>query len=330
MSGINSTLKSLIDLLADGGWHSGEALGASLGVSRAAVSKQLKQLADLGLTVDSVQGVGYKLQSELDLYSRASIISLMRPDVTQVVSEFHVFSVVDSTNSFFMDRLSQGERVHSEVCLAEQQRSGRGRRGRAWHSPFAENMYFSIAWHFDAGVSAIEGLSLAVGVAVCRALEVLGVEGVELKWPNDLLANGKKLGGVLIELGGDAVSDCVAVVGIGLNVHMQLDKSGMLDQPWTSLANLGCRVEKNAVVAELTNQLIPMLQSYQKLRFHTYAEAWNQRCAFKGQQVRILAGDQHVDGELAGVDTSGALLLTLSDGQKKAFVGGELSLRKLV
>jgi len=328
VSGLSSTLEALINLLADGGWHSGEDLGAALGISRAAVSKQLKQLSSIGLEVERVQGTGYRLASPLDLYSREGIFSRIPASLVKNVAELHLFSVVESTNTFFMDKLSNGERIHAELCLAEQQRSGRGRRGREWHSPFAQNIYFSVAWHFDGGVSAIEGLSLAVGVAVSRALETLGVTGVELKGPNDLLVNDKKLGGILIELGGDAVSDCVAVIGVGLNVHMQHDQSDALDQPWTSLADLGAKVTKNAVAAAFITELLPLLETYQDRRFLSYLDAWNRRCAYKGSQVRLLAADHHVDGDLIGVDQSGALLLKLSGGQEKAFVGGELSMRK--
>lgn len=322
---LNPKLSSLIRVLADAKWHSGEALGAELGISRAAVSKQLKQLVDVGLHLESTQGRGYRLVESLDLLDRAVIESMLPVTVFTQLRILPIANVIDSTNSMLMRRLREGERVHADVCLAEQQNAGRGRRGRQWHSPFAKNMYMSVAWHFESGVSALEGLSLAVGVAICRALESLGVHDAKLKWPNDILINKNKLGGVLIELGGDAVSDCVAIIGVGLNVHMD-DDGERIDQPWVSLSEQGYKVGRNALAVAMIEELIRLLSSYESQGFHSYRAQWESLNAFAGDEVQLRSTDVFHRGEMLGVDDGGGLRLRVN-GEEQTFIGGELSLR---
>ena len=124
------------------------------------------------------------------------------------------------------------------VCTAEQQTAGRGRRGREWISPFGRNLYVSTVWEFTQGAAALEGLSLAVGVAVAQALKGLGLPEVQLKWPNDIQHEGKKLGGVLLEMVGDASRQCQVVVGIGVNVAMPGAAANAIDQAWTDISRM--------------------------------------------------------------------------------------------
>lgn len=327
MPDLNFTLRTLVHHLSDGEWHSGEDLGELIGVSRAAISKQLKQVASLGLKLETVKGRGYRLRKPLDLYDAQQLDQLLSLQARARLGERHIHYVIDSTNEFLMQRAREGAQVHAEVCLAEQQLAGRGRRGRQWHSPFAENVYLTLAWRFEDGVSAIEGLSLAVGVSVCAALEKLGFDAARLKWPNDLLVNGKKLGGVLVELAGDAVSDCLAVIGVGLNLHMSSDENDV-GQPWASLDQLGFGVSKNVLVAAVLNELVDLLENYQEQGFSRYRDAWNERNAFAGQMVDLISASSSERGKLLGVNSSGALVMESIDGSEKIFIGGEVSLRK--
>jgi BirA family biotin operon repressor/biotin-[acetyl-CoA-carboxylase] ligase len=318
-----STQFRLLELLSDGEWHSGEELGALLHISRAAVSKQIKNIADLGIALESQKGVGYRSESFelLDEHCIRSQIQL--PHLADQV-KVTVCQSIPSTNQKLLDEFNSGEDVRGRVCFAECQTAGRGRRGREWFSPFAKNLYFSLAWRFEGGVAEIEGLSLAVGVVICQVLEGLDFHRASLKWPNDILVGGKKLGGVLIELGGDATSDCTVVVGVGLNVDM-FDASEV-DQPWVSLKQSGFDKGRNALAGSLASSLLDLLSTYSQVGFSSYKEEWIRRSAFQGREVCLSSARSEILGVMSGVGDQGELLLELDDGLR-SFVGGELSLR---
>ena len=185
------------------------------------------------------------------------------------------------------------------TLFAEQQTAGRGRRGRTWVSPLGRNIYSSTVWRFSAGASGLSGLSLAVGVAIVKALEALGYKGVGLKWPNDLLWQGKKLGGILIEISGDAAGPCHVVVGIGLNVSMSEQQAADdIDQPWIDLASISEQpIDKNAIAAALLNQLIPMLSTFEANGFEPLLQDWLERDAFLGRDIVLKLGKDELLGQ---------------------------------
>ena len=314
----------LIKLLSDGEFHSGEELGKALGVSRTAIWKQLKHLEDYGLAVESIKGRGYRIGSPINLLDKNEILASVSPSIRSSLDDLCVLMVTDSTNSQVMQRLATESGCY--VCTAEQQTVGRGRRGRVWHSPFGGNLYFSISWCFQGGAAALEGLSLAVGVAICRALDENGCDAVQLKWPNDLVSNGKKLGGVLLEMTGDAEGPCAVVVGVGLNVCMGPVEP--IDQPWTDLVTVSPVVSynRNVLLAAMISHLIAMLRGYESEGFASYRREWERRDAFLGQAVSLRMGDEQACGIERGVANDGALKVETASGMQ-VFRGGEVSLR---
>ncbi len=320
-------LPTLLQQLSDGCYHSGEALGSILGVSRTAVWKHLKKLEPLGLQVESVKGQGYRLSGGLDLLNRPAILAGLDATAASLLSDLAIFMTLDSTSTHAM----QNGFDSGFVCLAEQQLAGRGRRGRSWVSPFGQNIYLSLVWHFEGGAAALEGLSLAVGVAIADALSSLGLEGVMLKWPNDILHKRRKLSGVLLEMSGDVSGACRVVVGIGLNIAMPTAVAGQIEQPWVDLKTLAQEQgvdapSRNQVVAVLLNQLLPLLAGFQRSGFIGYQQRWQALDAFAGQPVEIRSGDAMRIGVARGVSSSGALRLENS-GQIVEIYGGEVSLR---
>ncbi|WP_370979649.1 bifunctional biotin--[acetyl-CoA-carboxylase] ligase/biotin operon repressor BirA [Agaribacterium sp. ZY112] len=313
----------LLQLLADAQWHSGEELGDELGISRAAISKRLKQLEELNLPIESVAGRGYRLLSPLDLLSSEGVSACLSEEPFLKGLQLILHRRIPSTNAELM-RLQRQRSIHGLVCVAEQQNAGRGRRGRVWHSPFAQNLYLSVGWHFQGGIAALEGLSLAVGVVLCDALVELGVESAQLKWPNDVLALGKKLGGVLIELAGDMDSECVVVLGVGLNVLMS--EAEAIDQPWLALQELGYRGSRNQLLAIVLKHLFRLLDSYERDGFVAYRQRWNQLDAFAGSVVTLTSPSKAYSGIMRGVDGDGAVLIEQDEGLQR-YIGGELSLR---
>lgn len=313
----------LLKLLQDGRFHSGEALGAALGVSRSAIWKQLQSLeSELSLSIYKVRGRGYRLESPLVLLDE-NILASSSACCGWPIS---VLDSVDSTNAEVMRRLD-ARQVPPFIVLAEQQAAGRGRRGRNWVSPFGENLYYSLALRMDGGMRQLEGLSLVVGLALLRALRAMGVTGTGLKWPNDLLVGGRKIAGILLELSGDPADVCHVVIGVGVNVNMSAATQVAIDQPWTSMREeLGGLVDRNEMACELSRQLVRYLAVHRERGFSALREEWQENHVWQGRKVRLTAGARAVEGVVLGVDQSGALRLSVA-GVEQHFSGGELSLR---
>ncbi|QTN47251.1 bifunctional biotin--[acetyl-CoA-carboxylase] ligase/biotin operon repressor BirA [Ectopseudomonas mendocina] len=313
----------LLKLLQDGRFHSGEALGAQLGISRSAIWKQLQGLeAELGVEVFKVPGRGYRLSSPMILLNAERISQGALGSGWPVAVE----PSVDSTNAEIFRRLEAGERAPF-VLLAERQTAGRGRRGRVWASPFAENLYCSVVLRVDGGMSQVEALSLTVGLAVAKTLQSLGLNGVQLKWPNDVLVDGRKISGILLELAGDPADVCHVVIGIGINVNMANDAPGAIDQPWASVRQcMGRMLDRNDLAAELLLQLRDCLSMHWQHGFAGLREEWEALHAWRGRSVVLTAGNNATLGVVLGVDERGAVRLSV-DGVDRSFSGGELSLR---
>ncbi|MFC6670889.1 HTH domain-containing protein [Marinobacterium aestuariivivens] len=170
------TIRSLLSVLADGQFHSGQELGAQLKVSRSAIWKQIRKLEDFGIEIYSVKGRGYRLPGGLDLLDADLFQDGLDETVATQLGDVRFELSIPSTNLLAMQQLQQ-QTGHGHLYVAEQQTAGRGRRGRHWVSPFARNLYFSLVWRFPQGAASLEGLSLAVGLGLSRGLRRLGLEG---------------------------------------------------------------------------------------------------------------------------------------------------------
>lgn len=315
---------SLVRLLADGEWHSGESLGRQLGVTRAAVWKRLQQIESMDLIVESVKGQGYRLRQPIQLLDAGKIRASMTAASLTLLDEFFLFSELPSTNQYLM-AVSPSD-PKSMVCVAERQTAGRGRRGRAWQSPFGANVYLSVRWPCTQGVAALEGLSLAVGVILAEVLTGLGLQGISLKWPNDMLCGGAKLGGILIEVGGDLHGECAVVIGIGLNVNMPNLTAMAIDQPYTDLHSHGVTTERNDLIGRLLDSLLPALAGYSTEGFSSYRERWLACAAYLNQPIELHSAEKLCRGVLCDVDQRGALGVRCEDGIRWV-TGGEISMR---
>ena len=313
-------MRNLLTLLQDGKFHSGQALGAALGVSRSAVWKQLQHLqSEFGVSIHSVRGRGYRLESALTALHEGTL------QAAGVSWPIFLREQIDSTNAEAL-RLLGAETGSPFLVLAEQQLQGRGRRGRQWVSPYGQNVYFSLAWRIEGGARCLDGLSLVVGLAVLRALQDVGLESAGLKWPNDILVGARKIGGILLELVGDPADVCHVVMGIGVNVNMRLNNSD-IDQPWTSLSKeLGGVVDRNCLIAMLSARLQEMLLRHRREGFAGLRAEWESVHLWQACRVALSTAQREVVGEVLGVDNSGALRL-LVNGAEQVFSGGEISLR---
>lgn len=315
----------LLSLMADGCFHSGTALGKALGITRAAVWQHMQQLHTLGLHVDAISGKGYRLSQSLDLLDSTGILAEMKPAFRQQIGSFAIIPCVDSTNTYLRER-PLPERGMS-ICLAEFQSHGRGRMGRSWVSPFASNIYLSMAWQFDHGSERLAGFSLVVALAIVRALKRLGLEDVGIKWPNDVFWQQAKLAGVLIEASGEMHGASRVILGLGLNVNMPAQAAAEIDQPWTDLRQANISLARNTIAACLIEELIHIITLFGEHGFAYFREEWSEYDLCLNRHVRImLSGDTHYQGIARGVDATGLLLLEQSDGIK-AHASGDVHLR---
>lgn len=326
---ISENLKRLLSLLADGEFHSGTELAAVLGVSRTAVWKHLQALAEFGVEVIGISGKGYKLAYRLQLLDRKLIGSYLDEKAGALISRLDIYPIIASTNAYLME-IAHRSPESGRVCLAEYQTAGKGRRGRAWVSPFGHNIYLSILWHYPDGPAAIAGLSLAVGVAVVRALHKLGVREVGLKWPNDIYWQDRKLGGILIEVSGESSGPCSAVIGLGLNLYLPQQQAAAIEQAWVDLRQIlgdGVIDQRNRLVASMLNEIVPVLANFDQNGLHHFIQEWRNFDCLLGRTVTIFIGQQRYDGIVKGVDDQGLLLLEDSAGRTRAYASGEVSFR---
>ena len=196
---MNRGAATLLSILADGEFHSGQSLARQLGVTRAAIWKSVRQLQSFGLDIDAVHGKGYCLERPLELLSERNIVAGLSASARKQLPQITILFSTESTNSYLMQELADNP-VQTRVVIAEHQSSGRGRRGNQWLSPLGSGLYLSVSWHFNRSLSDLALLSLYVGVAIVRALRHIGVRQAALKWPNDIFVDDKKLCGVLIEM----------------------------------------------------------------------------------------------------------------------------------
>ncbi len=313
MSELDDIQLALIRRLALGDWVSGTALAEQLGLSREAISRRVRRLADFGLAPERRSGRGYRLEQPLELLDAGRIAAgLVRPMPVQVLG------TTDSTNA----RVAAQAQAPL-LCLAEHQSAGRGRRGRSWASPFGQNLYLSLGWELPHWPEKLSALGLVLGVVLAETLRELGVPA-QLKWPNDLYLNGRKLGGLLIEQRGEAQGACQLVIGLGLNIAMR-EQAG-IDQAWTSLAREQLPHSRNALAIALGNALCAVLDGLDNRRISEVLSRFDALDLYHGQPVSIREGASEIRGRAVGLDDWGRLQLQTDSGLQR-FSVGDVSLR---
>lgn len=312
-------------LLADGRFHSGARIARELERSRAAVSETLKGARELGVEVFSVPGKGYRLAEPVEFLDAHAIVSRLGPAAARI--RLTLLDEVDSTSTRLAGLAQAG--APSGTCVAaEWQRAGRGRRGRAWQAGLGASLTFSMLWRFDQGPGHLAGLPLAVAVAATRALESAGVPGVGVKWPNDLVHDWKKLGGILVETTGEMLGPTAAIVGIGLNYRLGEALAGRIDQPATDVASCGGALpSRNALLALLLAELVAALERFAHGGFAAFRDEWKARHAYADRSVTVTGGDAASrEVRVVGVAADGALLVA-ADGHTERLTSAEISLR---
>ncbi|MEO5628886.1 MAG: biotin--[acetyl-CoA-carboxylase] ligase [Thermomonas sp.] len=331
-----ATERALLQRLAHGP-VSGDLLAREAGQTRAAVWKRIEILREAGLAVLAVPGRGYQLAQPLDLLDATVIRSRLPVAMHAQLASLQIVWSLDSTNSELLRR--EVPQQGCAVLLAERQTCGRGRRGRSWASPLAAHVYLSIGRHFEGGLARLGGLSLVAGIAACEALYELGYHDVALKWPNDLVVAGvdgdglRKLGGLLVEGGGEHAGAARAVIGLGVNVRMPtamatgIDQP-RIDQPWVDLAGLSqSPPSRNVVAAQLLTHLLPALAAFDADGLAAFLPRFAALDALADRNVQINEGAHAWPAIALGIATDGALRVRDGDGRERQVHAADVSLR---
>ena len=310
--------------LADGRFHSGEDISRALGRSRATLSEALKCAPELGIEIFSVRGRGYRLAEPIEFLDASAVMAGLGG--TRIRLE--VVDEIASTSTRLLEMAAAG--APSGSCLAaEWQSAGRGRRGRSWVASVGGSLVFSLLWRFDRGAGHLGGLSLAVGVSVARALAACGVDRVQVKWPNDVVADFRKLAGLLVETSGEMQGPSVAVIGVGVNYRLAERVVDRIDQPVTDVAHCSSVTPSRTVLlTRLLAELSSTLEEFERNGFPSVRDAWRSLHAYQGRRVRVVPPrDAPFEAQVVDVAPDGALLVTTDDGRTHALSSAENSLR---
>ena len=321
--------RALLQRLADGP-VAGTVLARELGLTRAAVWKRIAALREAGIGIAATPRGGYMLAQPLDLLDVDAIRRAVPSVVRAQVAGLEAVWSLDSTNSELLRR--EAPLRGCDVLLAERQNGGRGRRGRSWASPLAAHLYLSLSRRFEGGLARLAGLSLAVGIVACETLHALGIEALRLKWPNDLVIDDgnqlRKLGGLLIEGGGEAEGSCRAVIGLGLNVRMPEAVASTLDQPWIDLTALADPPPtRSTLAAALLARLLPALDVFEQQGLAPFLPRHAALDALAERRIWVLEGGQRHPARALGIAADGALRVRAADGSERLLHAGDVSVR---
>lgn len=279
----------------------------------------------MGLVIHAVRGRGYRLAEPVE-WLDGNAVSAHLGSVASCYT-IHVLESVNSTNTALMAAALNGA-PDGTLFVSEHQHSGRGRRGRQWHSVPGGSLTFSALWRFDNGLQSLSGLSLAVGLAIARAVNRHSRHPARLKWPNDVLVDFRKLAGILVEVQGDMHGAAFAVVGVGLNMRLNEAQRDAVDQAVVDLTELGVTVDRNRLLADCLLELHAVMNPFRQDGFAAFRADWQALDAYAGRAVALNLPDaRSVHGVAAGVDDTGALLLRDAASKLIPYSGGDISLR---
>ena len=314
--------------LADGEFHSGEELARELGLTRSAIWKAAATLRELGTGLEAIRNKGYRLTHPGELLDAARIRGQLPRAVRERLKALDTTWSIASTNTALLERAFPPV-GRGDVLLAEYQTAGKGRRGRTWMAPPGGAICLSLSWTFPAVSQDLGALGLVIGVCALRALQSLDLDGVELKWPNDLLHTGRKLGGILIELRAEASGPACVVIGLGLNVALGealLKQIGATGIAPTDLRHAGLGAPRNAVVAALLTAIVQGLIEFEQGGLKPFLPEWRDADALRGRAVNVIEATGMARGLARGIDAHGALMVETAQGVQR-FISGDVSVR---
>lgn len=264
---------------------------------------------------------------------QSRISNLLPTELHSMIAKWFVLAETNSTNEF-LGKIDN-EALHANICLAESQSRGRGRRGNSWIASPYRNIMMSLSWLFPSCLQQMSALSLVAAVAIVKALESFDISA-QVKWPNDIYLKGRKLSGLLINLQSYPQGGCQAVLGIGLNVHLLPEDGDKIDQPWIDLYSIlpklsSKQLDRNHLIAEIIKQMLPLLNAF-PYNVDAVLAQWRRYALYLNQQVVLSKrdkGDLTYEGMMRGVSSTGALMLETATGDYRFFEDSSLSLRPI-
>ncbi len=325
MKKTNKTLLKITSLLNDQEFHDGTSIGDKLNITRSAVWKAIKKLETYHIPIASIKSKGYALLEPLILLDSQQIKNSLKTKNTPI----EVLEKIDSTNAYLKERPFRDKK--SYVCIAESQTAGKGRMQRSWNSPFGKNIYLSLRHPFYKDISEISGLSLIIGLAACQAIEAVCPlpAPLSIKWPNDIIYQGKKLAGILVELEAETHGFCNVIIGVGVNINIQKASLKETSQYWTSLKIITDEHQnRNLICAELINKLLEYLSTFEEHGLKYFLKEWRMRDYLFNRSIKLKSNLLEFKGNGLGINEQGHLLLSLADGSQKAFSSGDTTIIK--
>ena len=319
----------LLPLLDHIEYRSGQELAAHFNVTRATIHNCMARIDALGIELERIPGRGYRLCAPLDLLSKKEIVTNLAQEVTDHMHAFKCLHVVDSTNNV-ASNLELPPSGYFSVVLAEKQSAGKGRRGREWVSPYAANIYASVVWSMQRPMHELRGLSPFLAICVVEALHAMGLPALNLKWPNDIYCNHKKLAGLLIECSGELSGSCKVIVGFGVNVTMKNYRNIEIDQQWTDIKSnlLSWNLSRSQLAAQLVSTVVTGLCTFENKSVSDMVQRWAQWDLTSNSKVNIVSDSGVRQGIARGIDVEGSLLLETKQGIEHISVG-EVSMREI-
>ncbi|MFY7698055.1 MAG: biotin--[acetyl-CoA-carboxylase] ligase [Legionella sp.] len=325
MKKFNNTQLELLTILADGATHSGSDLGAKLGISRTAIWKHIQKLRQFNIPISAIANQGYQFATPIVWLDETVINDHLKASNFDKPLKLHLLQSIDSTNHF-LKKLSPSTTI--DVCCAEMQTAGRGRFGRSWYSPFAENIYLSLRWTFTDLISKLSGLSLIVSLATVAVLTELGVdEHLRIKWPNDILWHDKKISGSLIEIHTESNSSTDIIIGIGLNVNSHVTTQNLINKPWSSLYQITGKIfNRNLIIGRLIVHLIQYIELFFEHGFEKFQKIWGKFDYLSNQTIEVSHASGISIGIAKGVNTHGQLILESFNGERQYLSSGDTTI----
>lgn len=323
MKKLQTNFYQTVQLLSDGKFHDGTSIGKKLNITRAGVWKVIKKLEEYGITVQSVKGKGYALTKPLLLLDEEKIKQGMHNKNIHI----EYFETIDSTN----DYLIHTPKDHKiKICMAEHMSHGKGRLQRSWYSPFGPNISMSLLYPFTKDISELAGLSLLVGLSLCKTINDLynPKTPVNVKWPNDIIWQNKKLAGNLIEVQAESNGFCYAIIGVGINVNLSGDIE-QISQPWTSISKINNQYNnRNILSSKLLDNLIDYIKRFEAKGFKDFLNEWKENDGLLNKIVSLKTGSLTYKGKISGVNNIGHLLITNNDGEVMSLSSGDTTILK--
>jgi len=306
---------------------SGEKLSEILKVSRTAIWKNINSLKEQGYEIESITRRGYKLKSSPDKLSEQEILEGLK--TKEVGKNIAYYDVIDSTNKQAKIE-AMGGADHGTIVVAEQQQSGKGRRGRWWSSPYGKGIWLSMILRCNIEPSKASMITLVAGLAVCNVVKEITALDAKIKWPNDIVVNGKKVCGILTEMSMEISEIDYIVVGIGINVNTDEFDTEILDMATSLKKEAGKAFSRKQLLQNILLEFEKLYDIFMKTGDLTnLIEKYNERSINMGKYVKVINGNNVLVGKVENIDKEGQLIIITDNNEKHVIISGEVSVRGL-